>query len=129
MDDKFWNAMHVTMPSAWMTALLPDPTYAVVLAAGAVLGVILLSLRNLVGRVDDFLEAGAVRTWRAAVSVVVKYLILLEVRAAAMVATRAQSLAALLAARRPSPPPAAPRNLPSVVLSPRFSPTPLVRRA
>jgi hypothetical protein len=129
MDDRFWHTVEIAMPSAWMTALLPDPSYAVVLAAGAVLGVILLSLRNLVGRVDDFLEAGAVRTWRAVVSALAKCLILQAIRVAAMIAAIITTRAAQLAARRLPPPPAAPRNLPSAVLTPRFSPTSFVRRA
>jgi hypothetical protein len=128
MDDKFWHAAHVTMPTAWLMAALPDPTYAVVLAAGVVVGVMILSLRNLVGRADDFL-AGEVRIWRAVVSAVVKYLILLAFRAAAMVAQIAADIASRIAARRPEPPPQGPRNLPTPALSPRLVPVPAAASA
>jgi len=129
MDERFWHAVNVAMPSAWLTALLPDPTFLVVLAAGTALGVMLLAFQNLVGRVDDFLEAGAVRTWRAVVSAVVKTLILLAFRAAAMIAAVMTDIAARLAARRPVPRPPAPRHLPALTLTPRLIPVPVLGRA
>jgi len=128
MNERFWHAVNVAMPSAWLTALLPDPTYHLVALAGVVVGVMLLSFWNLVGRADDFLRCGAIRAWRAVVLAVAKFLISLEVRVAAMVARIAADIAAHLAARRPEPPPA-PRNLPSVTLVSRLVPIPVLGRA
>jgi len=129
MEERFWHAVNVAMPSAWLMVALPDPTYAVVLAAGVVVGVMLLAFRNLVGRADDFLRCGAMQEWRAVVSAVVKYLILLAFRVAAMIAAITSEIAARLAARRPEPPPQGPRHLPTPALSPRLIPVPVLRRA
>ena len=129
MDEKFWHAPNVVIPAAWLTALLPDLTYMVVLLAGMVAGVMLLAFKHYAGRGDDFLRAGAIQAWRAVVSAVVKYLILLAFRVAAMLAAIITTRAARLAARRPAPPPAAPRHLPSFVLTPRLIPVPVLGRA
>jgi hypothetical protein len=67
--------------------------------------------------------------WRAVVSAAVKYMILLAVRAAAMIAATIAARYAQLAARRLPPPPAAPRHLPSLALSPRLIPVPVLGRA
>jgi len=129
MDDKFWHAVEIAMPSAWLMVALPDPTYAVVLAAGTIAGILILAFKHFVARADDFLRGGAMQEWRAVVSAVVKYLILLAFRAAAMVAAITSEIAARLAARRPEPPPQGPRHLPTPALSPRLIPVPVLRRA
>jgi hypothetical protein len=129
MDEKFWHAANVAMPAAWLTAFLPDPTYHLVALSGVILGVGLLALGHDAGRVDDFLQPAMLSAWRSVVLSVAKHLISLEVRAAAMIAAITESLAAQLAARRPEPPAAAPRHLPTPALTPRFLQIPRVRLA